>query len=42
MTAVPFLKSDYYPILLTVRELHTYIIAHERHHRRVLAEKYGL
>ncbi|MBW8888042.1 MAG: DinB family protein [Fibrobacteres bacterium] len=29
-------------ILLTVRELHSYIIAHERHHRRVLAEKYRL
>jgi len=29
-------------ILLTVRELHAYIIAHERHHRRMLAERYGL
>jgi hypothetical protein len=27
---------------LTVRELHAYIIAHERHHRRVLSERYGL
>jgi len=29
-------------IRLTVRELHTYLIAHERHHRRMLAERYGL
>ncbi len=29
-------------ILLTVRELHAYIIAHERHHRRMLTERYGL
>jgi len=29
-------------ILLTVRELHAYVIAHERHHRRILAERYGL
>jgi hypothetical protein len=29
-------------ILLTVRELHAYLIAHERHHRRILAERYGL
>lgn len=29
-------------ILLTVRELHAYIIGHERHHRRILAERYGL
>lgn len=29
-------------ILLTVRELHAYLVAHERHHRRVLAERYGL
>lgn len=29
-------------IQLTVRELHAYIIAHERHHRRILAERYGL
>lgn len=29
-------------ILLTVRELHVYLVAHERHHRRVLLEKYGV
>jgi hypothetical protein len=29
-------------ILLTVRELHAYIIGHERHHRRILSERYGL
>ena len=29
-------------ILPTVRELQAYIIAHERHHRRILAERYGL
>jgi hypothetical protein len=29
-------------VLLTVRELHRYIIAHERHHRRVLKERYGV
>lgn len=29
-------------IRLTVRELHLYIIAHERHHRRIMRERYGL
>lgn len=29
-------------VLLTVREMHAYIIAHERHHRRMLKERYGL
>jgi hypothetical protein len=27
-------------VLLTVRELHAYLIAHERHPRRILAERY--
>jgi hypothetical protein len=29
-------------VILTVRELHSYLVAHERHHRRVLSERYGL
>jgi hypothetical protein len=29
-------------VLLTVRELHAYLVAHERHHRRMLSERYGL
>ena len=29
-------------VLLTVREMHAYIIAHERHHRRMLKERYGV
>lgn len=29
-------------ILLTVRELHVYLVAHERHHRRMLKERYGI
>jgi len=29
-------------VRLTVRELHAYLIAHERHHRRMLTERYGL
>jgi hypothetical protein len=29
-------------VVLTVRELHAYLVAHERHHRRILSEKYGL
>lgn len=29
-------------VLLTVRELHKYIIAHELHHKRILKERYGV
>lgn len=29
-------------VRLTVRELHAYLVAHERHHRRILSEKYGI
>jgi hypothetical protein len=29
-------------VRLTVRELHAYLVAHERHHRRMLGERYGL
>lgn len=29
-------------VRLTVRELHAYLVAHERHHRRMLSERYGL
>lgn len=29
-------------VRITVRELHLYLIGHERHHRRILAERYGL
>lgn len=29
-------------ITVSVRELHTYLIAHERHHKRIAKEKYGV
>jgi hypothetical protein len=29
-------------IAVSVRELHIYLIAHERHHRRIAKEKYGV
>jgi hypothetical protein len=27
---------------VSVRELYTYLIAHERHHQRIAKEKYGI